>query len=323
MNNRSSFRVALALAGMLAAAAALALPPAQPISLATATGELAGTLQLPDGGGKPFVALLIAGSGPTDRDGNGPAGRNDSLRLLAVQLAEAGYASVRYDKRGIGASRAAGPAESALRFDTYVDDAAAWLARLKGDARFAAPFVIGHSEGSLIGMAAARHGNAVAFISLAGPAEAAGTVIRQQLAGKLPPHLAADSERILKALEAGRMAGEVPAELNMLYRPSVQPYLVSWFRHVPAERIAALPVPVLVVQGTTDIQVGVAQARALKAARPDADLALVPGMNHVLKQVSADPAEQAASYANPELPLHPALLPRIAAFLQRSLPARR
>jgi pimeloyl-ACP methyl ester carboxylesterase len=253
--------------------------------------------------------------------GNGPVAqaRNDSLKLLAAALADAGFASVRYDKRGIGASRAAGPAESALRFDTYVDDAVAWIAKLKSDPRFGRIAVIGHSEGSLIGMLAARRGGADAFVSIAGPAQAAGAVLRGQLAGKLPPDLAASSERILAGLEQGKTDADVPPALAALYRPSVQPYMISWLKYTPAEQLAALRVPVLIVQGTTDIQVGVGQAEALKKARPNAVLAIVPGMNHVLKEVPDDRQRQLASYGDPALPLHPQLASAIAGFL-RALP---
>jgi len=268
------------------------------------------------------VVLIIAGSGPTDRDGNNPAMRNDSLRMVATALADAGFAAVRYDKRGIGASFAVAPDESALRFDAYVDDAAAWIAQLKADARFTRVVVLGHSEGALIGMPAARRAGADAYISVAGIADGIGAILRRQLAGKLTPGLAAANERILASLEVGATVPEVPGPLVGLYRPSVQPYLISAMRYRPAEEMAALPIrmPVLIVQGTTDIQVGVDQAQRLKAARPDATLAILPGMNHVLKAVAADPVRQLASYNDPALPLAPQLADTIIGFL-RGLPA--
>jgi pimeloyl-ACP methyl ester carboxylesterase len=287
------------------------------VTLTTAGGQLAGTLALPVSQEKVPVALIIAGSGPTDRDGNSAlaAGHNDSLRMLATALAGNGIASLRYDKRGIGASAAAMTVESALRFDTYVDDAAAWTAKLKADPRFSAVIVIGHSEGSLIGMLAAQRANASTFVSISGIAQSASAILRKQLAGKLPPGLALENERILASLEHGELLGAVPAPLAGLYRPSVQPYLVSWIKYVPADRIAALRMPVLIAQGTTDIQVGVDEAQALKTARPDAVLAIVPGMNHVLKLVPADKQQQDASYGDPTLPLAPQLVSAIVDFV--------
>lgn len=288
-----------------------------PITLDTPTGQLAGTLELPAGADKPRVALLIAGSGPTDRDGNSSMipGRNDSLKLLAAGLADAGIATVRYDKRGIGGSHAAGSAESALRFEMFVDDAAAWIARLKADPRFASVAVIGHSEGSLIGMLAARQADVAAFVSIAGIADGASTLMRKQLEGKLPPELEKESERILVSLESGAVVDPVPPALATLFRPSVQPYLISWFKYVPAQRIAELTMPVLVVQGNTDIQVDVVQANRLHGARPGAKLAIIPGMNHVFKHVRAVPELQVASYGDPSLPVSPLLVKSIADFL--------
>jgi pimeloyl-ACP methyl ester carboxylesterase len=292
------------------------------VTLTTASGQLAGTLALPATQAQAPVALIIAGSGPTDRDGNSKLlpGHNDSLRMLAAALADNGVASLRYDKRGVGASAAAMTSESALRFDSYVDDAGAWLRRLRADPRFTGIIVIGHSEGSLIGMLAAQRAGADAFVSVSGVAQAASTMLRTQLTGKLPPDLAAENERILAALERGELAQAVPAPLASLYRPSVQPYLVSWIKYVPLDHIAALRMPVLIVQGTTDIQVGVDQANALRAARPDAALAIIPGMNHVLKLVPADPSQQQASYADPTLPVAPQLVGAVVDFVHK-LPA--
>lgn len=157
-----------------AAAQAMAAPAGeQPVTLETAGGAIHGSLLLLSDGGKAPAVLIVAGSGPTDRDGNSAMlpGRNDSLKLLAEALARAGFASVRYDKRGIGASKAAAKDESQLRFDTYVDDAAAWIAQMKADPRFASVAVIGHSEGALIGMLAAERAGASAYVSLAGVAD--------------------------------------------------------------------------------------------------------------------------------------------------------
>ena len=183
---------------MAAAQAVAATSGEQPIALDTPSGKVAGTLRLPAGADKAPAVLIIAGSGPTDRDGNIAMlpDHNDSLKMLAEALAQSGFASVRYDKRGIGESRAAAPDESQLRFDTYVTDAAAWIARLKADPRFSSVAVIGHSEGALIGMLAAERAGASAYVSLAGVADTPGVVLRKQMAGKLPPPIAADNERI-------------------------------------------------------------------------------------------------------------------------------
>ena len=292
-------------------------PAESMVELATSSGTIHGTMLLPERTGPVPVALIIAGSGPTDRDGNSPVlqGKNDSLKLLAEGLSERGVATLRYDKRGIAASASSGPQESDLRFDMYVDDAAAWISWLRADPRFSSVSVIGHSEGSLIGMMAAHDADVDAFVSIAGAARPAADVLREQLRPQLPPNLWNESERILTSLTDGRTVDRVPPELTMLYRPSVQSYLISWLGVDPAAEIARLHAPVLIVQGTTDIQITVAEANTLHAARPRAELAIIEGMNHVLKLVPADPAQQRASYSDPALPLAPEVLERVSDFI--------
>ncbi|AXA94773.1 alpha/beta hydrolase [Massilia sp. YMA4] len=294
--------------------AAAAAPIESPIQL-DRDGVIKGSLILPDGVAQPPVVLLIAGSGPTDRDGNGPNLHNDSLRQLAQALAAAGVASVRYDKRGVAASAPAGGAEQDLRFEHYVDDAAAWVRLLKQDKRFTKTIVVGHSEGALIGTLAASASGADGVVLLAGPAQRASTALRVQLAGKLPPNLATDNERVLASLENGRQASEVPAELAALYRPSVQPYLMSWFRYDPAREFGRLKVPAAVIQGSSDLQVGIGDAFALQQAKPGTALVVVPGMNHVLKMARGDMQAQARSYAAPDTPLSPTLVPAMVRFI--------
>jgi len=262
------------------------------------------------------VALIIAGSGPTDRNGNGLAGKNNCYQMLAKSLAAANIATVRYDKRGIAASAAAGPKEADLRFENYVDDATAWVAQLRRDPRFSKVIVIGHSEGSLIGALAVEREHANAFVSIAGPARPAAVILREQLNGKLNASLFQANENILHELESGRTLEKVPPQLQALYRPSVQPYLISWFKYNPAHIFATIKQPILICQGTTDIQVAVEEADALKAAAPTAQLSMIDGMNHILKSVAADTAKQMASYQDASLPIDPELVKKIVAFIQ-------
>jgi hypothetical protein len=286
----------------------------EPIVLDTATGKIFGTLELPKSGNSFPVALIIAGSGPTDRNGNSRvlAGPNNSLKLLAQGLAERGIASVRYDKRGIGESINAVTKEEDLRFTTYVDDAAAWGNKLLGDKRFKSLTVVGHSEGSLIGMVAARDMKADAYVSIAGSGRPAADILREQMKGKLPPQLATQTESILQSLTEGKTVADTPKDLAMLFRPSVQPYLISWFKYDPAKEIAKLSVPVLIAQGTTDLQVSVQDAKLLSQSSPSAKLLILDGMNHVLKDVPSDPQQQRKSYSDPSLPVDTRLVDAIA-----------
>lgn len=296
--------------------AGTAAPQSSDVRLQTMSGVVHGTMLVPAGDAKVPVVLFISGSGPTDRDGNVGVlpGKNDSLRMLAEALAARGIASVRYDKRGIAASAAAGPKEVDLRFETYVADAKGWVAQLKANERFSSVIVAGHSEGSLIGMLAS--GAADGFLSISGPSMPAGAVLREQLRTKLPPDLLKENERILTSLEAGKTVEDVPGPLFAVYRRSVQPYLISWMKYDPSKELAKLTIPVFIVQGSTDVQVGVADARRLQRASPKASLAIIEGMNHVLKLVDGDAAQQLPSYGNPDLPLAPRLVDHVVLFVK-------
>lgn len=311
MTTRSEFLSAAAGALAIAAIPRFARAAESDFNLQTPTGTIYGTLSLPAVPHAPVV-LIIAGSGPTDRNGNSSmAGIDpDTYKLLAAGLAARGLASVRYDKRGIGASIAAGTSESNLRFDMYVDDAAAWLEKLHADARFSKAVVAGHSEGSLIGMIAAQRAPLSAYVSLEGAGRPAPALLREQLKRNLPGSLYTQSDAIIAQLQEGHTVANVPAELNSLFRPSVQPYLISWFKYDPAEEIAKVRVPVTIVQGTADIQVSMIDARALKAAAPSARLVVVDGMNHVLKHAPDTSSQSAilAGYTNPNLPIEPRAL---------------
>lgn len=297
----------------------------QPVKLATPTGALYGTLNLPQPAqekNKPALVLLISGSGPTDRDGNQPSMRNDSLKQLAAGLEAQGIASLRYDKRGIAASAPAGPREEDMRFSTGVDDAAAWVARMRQQGGWSRIVVAGHSEGALVGLLAARAAGADGVVSIAGQGRPAAQILREQLAGKLPPEMLVQNEAILAALEKGEQADTIPAPLAPLYRRSVQPYLSSWFKHRPADAAAALgALPLLIIQGDTDLQVTKADIEALRRGQPAAKVVVVQGANHVLKPVAGDFQAQLSSYQDPALPIDPRFVKEIAAFVQ-GLPAK-
>ncbi len=291
----------------------------RPYDLDTGSGVLRGTLLLPQTPTPPPVALLIAGSGPTDRDGNNPEGGNNGyLRRLAESLAAEGIASVRYDKRGIARSQPATPHEEQLSVEGYAADVVAWSDALASDPRFGRQILIGHSEGALIASLAAPRSRAAALVVISGSARPIDAVLHEQLQARLPAPLLRQTERIMLSLRAGHAQPQVPSALQVLFRPSVQPYLISLFRHHPAEAFAKVRQPALILQGTSDIQVSVADAEALKRAKPDAELHLIAGMNHILRIVPANAAQQLASYNNPNLPLASELVQRIVAFIQRN-----
>jgi alpha-beta hydrolase superfamily lysophospholipase len=225
---------------------------------------------------------------------------------------------LRTDKRGIAASSAAGPREEALRFETYVEDAVSWLGVLRAEKRIARIFILGHSEGALVATLAAQRAAPSGLILVAGTGTRAGVTIRRQLAAAgLPAPLLAASERTLAALERGESVGDPPPRLAALFRPSVQPYLISWLTLDPVAAVAKTSAPTLVIQGSTDLQVSAEDAAQLAGARPGIALTLIDGMNHVLKSAPAEREGNLAVYADPDRPLAPRLIPAIEDFLSR------
>lgn len=305
---------------------------AEPITLETPTAVLYGTLERPQSRSRLPVVLIIAGSGPTDGDGNSHLlpGANNSLKMLAEALAARGIASVRYDKRGVGVTGkamqlAAEKTKSVLReedltFATYIDDAVRWGKQLLSDRRFSTLTVIGHSEGSLIGMVAAQRLGAHAFVSIAGAGRPVQQIILEQVRSQLPPDLLKTTEDILDQLAKGKTVASVPAELNVLFRPSAQPYLISWLRYDPLKEMTKLRIPVLIVQGTTDIQATLGDAKRLAVGNPAAKLLLIDGMNHVLKTVPNEKDKQVSSYSDPTLPVAPDLISAISKFVNQTRP---
>lgn len=289
-------------------------------SVTSAGATLHGTLLVPAPAPQPIV-LIIAGSGPTDRDGNTPIlpGKNNSLRYLAEGLAARGIASLRYDKRGIAQSAAGMGSESDLRFDHFVDDAIAWGQKLRSDRRFSSVTVIGHSEGSLIGMLAAPRIPAAGVVSIAGAGFPAAEVILRQIRGQFTAEQTAQVEAALQNVARGEAPGTVPPPLGaMLFRPTVLPYLASWFRYDPRVVAGAVGAPLLVIHGTHDIQTLEEDARAIAAANRGATLTLIPGMNHVLKQSPAGRMEQVPVYSDSTIAIDTMLVETIAGFILRT-----
>lgn len=275
---------------------ATTLAQAEPVTLATPSGTLHGTLTVPGEPARPPLVLLHPGSGPTDRDGASPLlpGQVGSLKLLAEALAARGVATLRVDKRGIGQSAAAAPTEAELRFGTYVDDAAGWLRQYAGDRRFCAVLAGGHSEGAQIAVRAAEAGSAQGVVLLAGAGRPALAVVRAQLQPQLPAELYAQADAALTRIAAGEVGQPTPPGLAALLRPSVQPYLASWLALDPAADLARWRGPALAVWGEADAQVSEADFTALAEARPGVQTLRVKGMDHVLK-VGGELAPQVAA----------------------------
>jgi len=302
-----------------------ALPVAadeQQLSLPTQPGALHGTLSLPARPSGSPVILMIAGSGPTDRDGNSPTGlHSDSYKLLAEGLAAKGITSLRVDKRGIGESKEAMTAESNLRFQTYADDARDWMAALRQRTGAPCVWLLGHSEGALVAEVVAQDQSSVCgLVLLSGAGRTAGDLLRVQFGQQLRDPLKQQAFDTVAALEKGQAVAAPPPQLMALFRPSVQPYLISWLPLDPAALLSRIKRPVLILQGDTDLQVSVEDARLLAAAKPDAKLVILPGVNHILKLAPAERAANLATYTDPALPLAPGVVDMVANFVQGHSP---
>ena len=285
--------------------------------LSTPTGELKGTLIVPSKSKKFSLMVLQAGSGPTDRNGNNPLGvKANSYRLLAEALAKENIGILLTDKRGIAASGAAGKKESELRFDDYITDLALWVRLMKKDRRIKKTFIAGHSEGSLIGMAAVQQEKVNGYISIAGAGERIDKIINRQLENQSPA-MAGMVDSMLAVLRQGKQLDSVPKNLLFILRPSVQPYMASWMKYDPCAEISKIRIPVLILQGTTDLQVEMKEAQMLKACNPAATLKIISGMNHILKESSAEVKKNTATYSDPALPVVPALVAEIAKFIKQ------
>ena len=283
---------------------------------------LDGTLTLPDNVKKPMpVVLLIAGSGPTDRDGNNPYGlKSGTYKMLADSLVKQGIAVARYDKRYSGTNlmqaAKAVPVEQ-HRFTFYVDDAVGFIRQLQADKRFSKVIVAGHSEGSLVGMLAAQQTKAAGFISIAGAGRNIVDVMKEQgRTGGNPEKIQAEVDNALDSMRAGYTVHPENATLKTQLSLKNQPGLISWMKYDPAVEIKQYNGPVLIINGKHDIQVPVGEAELLKAARPDAKLALFDTMSHILKNAPADQTENFKTYADPTLPLTPGLAGTIARFVK-------
>ncbi|MBD1393133.1 alpha/beta fold hydrolase [Mucilaginibacter sp. ZB1P21] len=267
--------------------------------------------------GKVPVVLIIAGSGPTDRDGNNNMGSlsGNTYKMLANELGKSGIASLRYDKRMIGQSISSTKTKE-LRFDDYVDDAVGLINLLNDDQRFSKVIVLGHSEGSLVGMLSCRDQPVKAFISVAGAGQSADKIMTEQMKSQ-PKYIADNFKTMLDSLKKGKFTPSIDPKIYAIAGPDMQPYLASWFRYDPTREIKKIKLPMLILQGTTDIQVTVADAEKLKKAAPsDAKLVIIPGMNHVLKEAPADRALNGATYTQPSLPLKPELVSSIVDFVK-------
>jgi len=308
---------------LMAPIAAVADPVETEIEAAGPEGPLKGLMLSPGIAGAP-VALIIPGSGPVDRNGNYLHGlQTDTYKLLAQGLASRGIGSVRIDKRGMYSSQAAIPNANNVTIADYADDVHGWAKVIGEKTGAKCLWLLGHSEGGLVAMVAAkrRPEDICGVVVIAAPGRRFGELIKEQLRSNPAnaPFLD-EALRDIDTLEAGKRVEvsieHTRPEIFMIFQPAVQGFLIDLMSYDPPKMLAAYRGPVLILQGERDIQVSASDARALKAASPGAKLALLPDVNHVLKTVASDDrADNLKTYLNAKLPLAPSVVETIADFI--------
>lgn len=296
----------------------------EPFSFRSGALSLPGTLTLPvNYTGKIPVALIVAGSGPTDRNGNsaGPLRAQNNSNLYAImawQLATAGIASVRYDKRVIGDNIRKIDLPS-ITIDDFIGDVMAGAQALAADKRFSRVVLIGHSEGAELVLQAVNQGApAAGIVMMSGAGRPIMTVLREQIAKQMPPDEMVRWDSASARYLRGEEPGEVHPGLRPLLLPTNRKFMQTWAKYDPAVEIAKVKVPVLIIQGGHDIQVSEADARALNAAQPRAQLVIVPAANHVFRAATTDDRlTQLKLYTDPTIPIVPDLTPAIVNWIHK------
>ncbi|WP_339755860.1 alpha/beta hydrolase [uncultured Winogradskyella sp.] len=272
-----------------------------------------GTLLSPIDNEKSTLAILIAGSGPTNRNGNQNFLKNNSLKKLAEGLTNNGIATFRYDKRIVKQIQH-GKVDKDMMFDDFVSDASAVIDFLKEKYTYSKIYVIGHSQGSLVGMLAAK-GKANGFISLAGAGQNIGDVLVEQVT-KMAPKLGEEAQKVVDKLKEGKTTTDYPAALASVFNTDIQPFMINWMTYSPTKAIKELDMPILLINGTKDLQVSKSEARLLKEANEKAILTIIENMNHVLFEIKGDDLENSKSYNESFRSISPQLIISITEFIK-------
>ena len=259
------------------------------------------------------LSIIISGSGPTDRDGNNTSLKSDYLKMLAEGLFENGISSYRYDKRGVGNSIGNIQSGNDIKFIDYINDVVSIINHFKDIKEYKQIVVIGHSEGALIGMIASRL-IADSFISISGAGEDYLTLIQRQLSIQ-PPYVKSMSDPVIEKLKNKELVDSVPPLLNSLFNNTVQKYLIDASSYDPKQEISKLDIPVLIVQGSNDIQIEIKDAQLLHNAAKKSRIEIIQGMNHVFRQAPENRLLNMQTYGNPELSIDDSLVNLIVDFL--------
>ena len=272
-----------------------------------------GTLLLPNNTEKPNLVILIGGSGPTDRNGNQSFLKNNSLKKLAEGISNNSIATFRYDKRIVKQIRQ-GTIDNNILFDNFVTDAISVIDYFKHSKSFNHIFVLGHSQGSLVGMLAAKD-RADGFISISGVGQTIDNIVIEQI-GKTYPIFSKDVNRVFNELRKGKKTNDYPKELAAVFNIDIQPFMMNWMQYNPQDEIKKLKMPILIIGGTKDLQVETKEAELLHESVPNSTLKLIDKMNHVLVTIDGDDMENSKSYNEAFREISPPLIDEIVNFVK-------
>ncbi|MDP3312223.1 carboxylesterase [Lutibacter sp.] len=283
------------------------------LSIPTNSVTINGTLLTPNFVKKSVLLILIPGSGPTDRNGNSSLTKNNSLKFLAEGLAENNIATYRFDKSVLSYTKDNKEKIDYLTFDIFIEEIKTVIQHFKMATTYSKIIVAGHSQGSLVGMIASTT-DVDGFISIAGAGRTIDEILVEQIS-KQAPFLKDETVRIITELKKGNTVDEFNPMLISIFNKSVQPFLISWMKYNPQEELKKLRIPILIINGTNDIQVSVTDAELLHAAKSTSQLQLIENMNHIFKEIKGDLNENMQSYYNPDLPIMDELTSTILKFI--------
>ncbi len=280
------------------------------------SAKISGTLTMPDSTRNYPLMIIVAGSGPTDRDGNNNLGiKTFSYKYLSDTLANENIATFRYDKRGVAKSQVKGLKEQDLVFETYVDDLIEIINYFKKNEKFTEIILLGHSEGALVAAVACSKTEISKFISVAGTAKPADSILIEQLSNKSDIDIS-KVKKIINNIKKGQITPVFDKNLAAIFRPSVQPYLASWMKFNPVNIYSKIQIPVLIIHGKTDVQIPVSDAYLLDSACVNSKIIIIEKMNHILKNASADTTKNLETYKKANLPLNKVLIKKIIQFIK-------
>lgn len=272
-----------------------------------------GTLLIPDNKSTTPLAIIIGDNGPIDRNGNQNFQNNNAIKKLAEALSNQNIATFRYDKRIVKQIRK-GNVDPNISFDDFIIDANTIIEYFKSRNTFSKLIIIGHGQGSLVGMVSSIN-NVDQFISLAGSGKSIDNVIIDQIK-QMDPVLEESTKKAFENLKKGNIVKDYPQALGSIFNPDVQPFMMSWMKYNPQELIQNLNIPILIVNGTKDLQVPISEAELLKEATSNAQLEIIDNMNHVLFIIEGKELENSKSYNESFRPISNDLIKKILEFIK-------